>query len=116
MPTGTGKFTGNGLLNLLDGDSLFPVDDWHFTLLTSAGSVNIDTTDFWDDLVANEETGTNWSAGGVVCDGEALSLVTANDDVEFDITDEVVSTVTLDDGKTLVLVSFTNGTMASGGR
>jgi hypothetical protein len=113
MPTATGKFYGNGLLNHLDGDAIFSSDDWYLGLATSSYSLDIDAHDMWNDVSGTEETGTNWPAGGVQADGEALSLVTANNDIEFDITDEVVSTVTLDDGKYLILYSRTNGTDAT---
>ena len=110
MPTATGKLFGNGLLNLLDGDATFSVDDWYFALAASAYTPDIDAHDFWDDVVGNEVTGTNWAANGQHCAGEALSLVTANNDVEFDITDISVATVTLTDGDKGILYSRTNGT------
>lgn len=110
MPSATGKLFGNGLLNLLDGGVVYGSDDTYFALLTSSYSLDIDAHDNWDDLVANEETGTGWSANGVQCTGEALSLVTANNDVELDITDISAPTVTIDDGKYGILYSRTNGT------
>ena len=115
MPTATGALYGNGLLNLLDGGVIWGTDDVYLALVntTGASALNIDTHDNWDDVVANEVTGTGWSANGVVADGEALSLVTANNDVEFDITDEVASTVTLTDGKMLIVYSRTEATDAA---
>lgn len=113
IPTATGKLYGNGLLNLLDGGVVWGTDDIYLALAATAYSLDIDTHDNWDDVSANEVTGTGWSAGGVQADGEALSLVTANNDVEFDITDESTSTVTLTDGKDLIVYSRTNGTDAT---
>lgn len=114
MPTATGKLYGNGLLNLLDGDVVFGSDDTYLGLARTAYTVDIDADDFWVDINATHEiTGTNWAAGGVQADGETLSLVTANNDVEFDITDEVVATVTLSDAKHVILYSRTNGTDAT---
>ena len=113
MPTATGKLYGNGLLNLLDGDVTWGTDDVYLALAATAYALNIDTHDFWNDVVANEITGTNWPAGGVQADGEALSLVTANNDVEFDITDESTASVTLSDGKDLIVYSRTNASDAT---
>jgi hypothetical protein len=113
MPSATGKLYGNGLLNLLDGGVIWGTDDVYLALASSSYTVDIDAHDNWDDVVANEVTGTNWSANGQQADGEALSLVGANNDVEFDITDEVTATVTLTDGKHLIVYSRTNGTDAT---
>lgn len=113
MPTATGALYGNGLLNLLDGGVIWGSDDVYLALAATAYSLDIDAHDNWDDVVANEVTGTNWSANGQQADGEALSLVTANNDVEFDITDESTASVTLSDGKDLIVYSRTNGTDAT---
>lgn len=107
MPSATGKLYGNGLLNLLDGGVIWGTDDTYLALASSSYTPDIDAHDNWDDVVANEVTGTNWSANGQQADGETLSLVTANNDVEFDITDESVSSVTLSDGKHLIVYSRT---------
>lgn len=92
---------------------MFGTDDTYLALASSSYTPDIDAHDFWNDVVANEVTGTNWAANGQQADGEALSLVTANNDVEFDITDEVVATVTLSDGKHVILYSRTPGTDAT---
>jgi hypothetical protein len=113
MPSATGKLYGNGLLNLLNGGVVYGTDDTYLALASSSYTPDIDAHDFWSDVVANEVTGTNWAANGQQADGETLSLVTANNDVEFDITDEVVATVTLTDAKHLILYSRTPGTDAT---
>lgn len=117
MPAATGKLYGNGLLNLLDGGVVWGTDDVYLALISTAGDTarDIDAWDNWDDVVAGDYrvSGTNWAADGVQADGEALSLVGANNDVEFDITDEVTATVTLTDGKALEVYSRTNGTDAT---
>jgi hypothetical protein len=114
MPSATGKLYGNGLFFLLNGAVVWGTDDTYIGLARTAYTVDIDAHDFWLDInAADEITGTNWPAGGVQADGETLSLVTANNDVEFDITDEVVATVTLTDAKHLILYSRTPGTDAT---
>lgn len=114
MPTATGKLYGNGLLFLLNGAVVWGTDDVYIGLARTAYTPDIDAHDFWNDInAADEITGTNWAAGGVQADGEALSLVTANNDVEFDITDEVTATVTLTDAKHVILYTRTPGTDAT---
>lgn len=113
MPSATGKLYGNGLLFLLNGAVVWGTDDTYLALASSAYTPDIDAHDFWNDVVANEVTGTNWAANGQQADGETLSLVTANNDVEFDITDEVTATVTLTDGKHVILYTRTPGTDAT---
>ena len=113
MPTATGKLYGNGLLFLLNGAVPYGTDDLYFALVATAYTVDIDLHDFWDDVVGNEVTGTNWAANGQQCTGEALSLVTANNDVELDITDISVASVTLSDGKHGILYSRTPATNAT---
>lgn len=113
MPAATGKLYGNGLLFLLNGAVVWGTDDTYLALASSSYTPDIDLHDFWNDVVANEVTGTNWAANGQQADGETLSLVTANNDVELDITDEVVASVTLTDGKHVILYTRTPGTDAT---
>lgn len=113
MPTATGKLYGNGLLNLLNGSVIWGTDDVYLALAATAYTPDIDAHNMWDDVVANEVTGTNWAANGQQADGETLSLVTANNDVEFDITDESTATVTLSDGKHLIVYTRTPGSDAT---
>ena len=113
MPSGTGALYGNGLLNVLNGNVIWGTDDTYLALASSSYSPNVDTHDFWNDVVANEVTGTNWAANGQQADGETLSLVTASDRVEFDLTDESTASVTLSDGKHLIVYTRTPGTDAT---
>src|SRR5690349_17644874 len=107
MPSATGKLFGNGLLNLLDGDVTFGTDDTYWALISTAGNsaLDIDAWDFWNDITAGDYriSGTNLAADGVQADGETLSLVGASDRVELDVTDESTATVTLTDGKAVIL-------------
>lgn len=102
------------MLFLLNGAVIWGSDDVYLALARTAYTPDIDAHDFWNDVnAADEITGTNWPAGGVQADGETLSLVTANNDVEFDITDESVATVTLSDAKHLIVYTRTPGTDAT---
>lgn len=92
---------------------MWGTDDVYLAGAATAYALDIDLHDNWDDVVANEVTGTGWAANGQQADGEALSLVTANNDVEFDITDEATATVTVSDFKDLIVYSRTNGTDAT---
>lgn len=73
-------------------------------LVDSSGyTPDIDADEFIDDGPrANEVTGTNWAA-----DGEAVTFTvtqdTANDQIEVEISDISVATVTLTDGKHAVV-------------
>ncbi len=113
MPTATGKLYGNGLLFLLNGQVVWGTDDVYFALVNTAYALDIDLHDYWNDLVANEVVGTNWAANGQQCTGETLSLVTANNDVELDLTDISVAAVTLSDGKDGILYTRTPATDAT---
>lgn len=113
MPSGTAQLYGPGLLHLLDGSVIWGSDDTYLALASSSYTPDRDAHDFWNDVSANEVTGTNWSAGGVQADGETLSLVTASDRVEVDITDESVASVSLSDGKHLIVYTRTPGTDAA---
>ena len=55
-------------------------------LVTSAYSPNQNTHDFWDDVSANEVSGTNYTAGGNVCANPGTSL-DGSGNVVFDADD-----------------------------
>jgi hypothetical protein len=68
-------------------------EDNKYTLLSDSATPNFDTHDFWDDLVANEVTGTNWAAGGVALTGTELTLSSGT--MTFDATDVSVASTTI---------------------
>lgn len=62
-------FYGNYIQDLVNQDTEVDWDDNATTtvkmaLLTSAYTPAVDTHDFWDDVSANEVSGTNYTAGG----------------------------------------------------
>ena len=65
-------------------------------LISDAATPNFDTMDFWDDLSANEVTGTDWSAGGVALTGTEITLSAGV--LTFDATDVSAATTTITNG------------------
>lgn len=82
------------------GESL-EAEDNRITLLSDAATPNFDTMDFWDDLVANEVTGTNWAAGGVALTGTEITL--SSGVLTFDATDISVASTTVSGAMAAVL-------------
>jgi hypothetical protein len=82
------------------GESL-EAEDNKITLLSDSATPNFDTHDFWDDLVANEVTGTNWAAGGVALTGTEVTL--SSGVLTFDATDVSVASTTISNAMAAVL-------------
>jgi hypothetical protein len=82
------------------GESL-EAEDNKITLVSDSATPNFDTMDFWDDLVANEVTGTNWSAGGVSLTGTEVTL--SSGVLTFDATDVSVASTTISNAMCSVL-------------
>lgn len=82
------------------GQSL-EAEDNNITLISDSATPNFDTHDFWDDLVANEVTGTNWAAGGVALTGTEITL--ASGVLTFDATDISVASTTITNAMASVL-------------
>jgi hypothetical protein len=74
------------------GESL-EAEDNDYWLLSDSATPNFDTHDFRADLVANEVTGTNWSAGGVALTGTEVTLSSGT--LTFDATDISVASTTI---------------------
>lgn len=76
-------------------------EDNKITLISDSATPNFDTMDFWDDLSANEVTGTNWSAGGVALTGTEITL--SSGVLTFDATDVSVASTTITSAMASVL-------------
>jgi hypothetical protein len=74
------------------GDSL-EAEDNNITLVSDSATPNFDTMDFWNDLSANEVTGTNWAAGGVALTGTELTISSGT--LVHDATDVSVASTTI---------------------
>lgn len=62
-------------------------DDIRTALATSAASPNKDTHDFWNDLSANEVSGTGYTAWGFDHSAGSASLDASTDEVRLDLND-----------------------------
>jgi hypothetical protein len=82
------------------GDSL-EAEDQNITLVSDSATPNFDTHDFWNDLNANEVTGTNWAAGGVALTGTEITL--SGGVLTFDATDVSVASTTITNAMCSVL-------------
>lgn len=60
-----------------------PTDTIKLALVTSSYTPNIDTHDFWDDVSANEASGTGYTAGGSTLTTPAVTTDTTNDKGKF---------------------------------
>ena len=58
------KLYGNFLLKALNKEVDFDTDTIKVALVTSSYTPNQDTHDYWDDVVANEASGTGYTTGG----------------------------------------------------
>lgn len=62
----------------------FASDTIKVALVTSSYTPDIDTHDFWDDVSANEASGTGYTAGGQTIANPVVSTDTTNDKGRFD--------------------------------
>lgn len=78
-----GQFLAKALNKEVDWDS----DTIKVALLSSAYTPNQDTHDYYDDVVANEVTGTGYTAGGATLGSKTLTYDAANNVVVLDAAD-----------------------------
>lgn len=78
MATGTGYWYGSALAKLANKEADIDTDTIKAALVSSSYTPNRDTHDYWDDVVANEVTGTNWAANGVTLANVVIGVVAAN--------------------------------------
>jgi hypothetical protein len=71
---------------LLLGDFNFSSNTIKVALVTGV-TPDIDTHDYWDDLVANEESGTGYTAGGAALANKVVAQDNTNDRATFDADD-----------------------------
>lgn len=81
-------------------------------ILGSAATINQDTNQYWSDLVANEITGTGYTAGGITLTSKTLTYDTATNTVRMKAADVTWATVTFTNGRYAVVYKST-GTNAT---
>ena len=90
------EWYGLALKNLMDGSTTFDwdTDTIKVALLSSAYTPNQDTHDFFDDVSANEITGTGYSSGGFTLSSCAVSYDSASNEIRLDAADIVANPAT----------------------
>jgi hypothetical protein len=76
--TAPGYWYGSALAKLANKEADIDTDTIKAALVSSSYTPNRDTHDYWDDVVANEVTGTNWAANGVTLTTVVIGVVAAN--------------------------------------
>lgn len=81
---------------LMVGECDLDTDQFYVALLSNAFTPNIDTQTIWDDIDANEISGTGYVAGGTSLAGMTVTLNTTTDKAILDANDVtwVNSTIT----------------------
>ena len=89
------KMYGNFLAKALNKEVDWDSDTIKVALLSSSYTPNQDTHDYFDDVVANEVTGTGYTAGGVTLGSKTLTYDSANNVVILDAADAVWASSTI---------------------
>lgn len=86
-----GSFIAKALNKEIDWDS----DTIKVALVTSSYTPNQDTHDYWDDVVANEATGTGYTAGGATLASKTSTYTGATNKLVLDAADVTWSSSTI---------------------
>lgn len=89
------KLYGSFLMKALNKEIDYDTDTIKVMLLTSAYTPNQDTHDYLDDVVANEVTGTGYTAGGATLASKAITYDSATNVVILDADDVTWSSSTI---------------------
>lgn len=76
-------------------DNLLALGTLKCAVLSTSHTTDIDTQVFFDDVSANEVSGTNYTAGGATMTSITTVVDTANDVVNLDFADFVFSNITV---------------------
>jgi hypothetical protein len=82
-------------------------DTLKIAILSSAAAINQDTNQYWSDLVANEITGTGYTAGGITLSSKTLTYDTATNTIRMKAADVTWSTVTFTNGRYAIVYKST---------
>lgn len=89
------KLYGQFLLKALNKEVDWDSDSIKVALVSSAYTPNQDTHDYWDDVVANEVSGTGYTAGGAALASKTATYDSANNVVILDAADSVWASSTI---------------------
>lgn len=89
------KLYGNFLAKALNKEVDFDSDTIKVALLTSSYTPNQDTHDYFDDVVANEVTGTGYTQGGITLASKTVTYDSANNVIILDAADVTWSSSTI---------------------
>lgn len=86
---------GSFLVKALNKEVDFDTDTIKIALVSSSYTPNQDTHDYWDDVVANEVSGTGYTAGGQALTSKSVSYDSASNVIVLDAADAVWSSSTI---------------------
>jgi hypothetical protein len=89
------KLYGQFLAKALNKEVDFDSDTIKVALLTSSYTPNQDTHDYFDDVIANEVTGTGYSQGGQTLGSKTVTYDSANNVIILDAADTTWSSSTI---------------------
>ena len=111
----TATLYNNYKLKLFDSSTKIDLssDTIKLAAVTSSYTPNIDTHDFWDDVSANEASGTGYTAGGATLANKSAAVVTASDLAKFDADDVTWTISSAFSARYLVLYKSTGNSATS---
>lgn len=89
------KLYGSFIAKTMNKEIDLDTDTIKVALLTSAYTPNQDVHDYFDDVVANEVTGTGYTAGGATLSGKSVSYDAPTNTITFDADDVVLASSTI---------------------
>jgi hypothetical protein len=89
------KMYGNFLVKALNKEVDFDTDVIKIALLSSSYTPNQDSHDYWDDVSANEVSGTGYTAGGATLSSKTVTYDSASNVIVLDAADAVWASSTI---------------------
>lgn len=89
------KMYGQFLLKALNKEVDWDSDTIKVALVSSAYTPNQDSHDYWDDVVANEVTGTGYTSGGAALASKTATYDSATNVIILDAADSVWASSTI---------------------
>lgn len=89
------KMYGNFLLKALNKEVDWDSDTIKVALVSSSYTPNQDSHDYWDDVVANEVSGTGYTAGGQTLTSKTITYDSSSNVIVLDAADSVWASSTI---------------------